>query len=156
MASAVLPFANDLPDESGSSLIINRIPSWQGCAVQFGRPLLAVLACADNPGRTAKIFAKQTRKALADAVELRPYELIDSRRQAIPVSHQCAQPPQLLESKGGYAYGLAFRRDQGMSPLRCFRRKGKFGQCSGLGHWSSYSRQRTIVILIMSITLVLP
>ena len=93
MASAVFPFANDLPDESGSLLIINKISSRQGCAVQFGLPLLAVLAGAENPGRPAKVFAQQESKAFADAVELRSYELIDFRRQMIAVSHQCAQLP---------------------------------------------------------------
>ena len=38
---------------------------------------LAILARAEDPGRPAEILAQQAPKAFADAIELRPDELID-------------------------------------------------------------------------------
>jgi hypothetical protein len=79
--------------------------------VRFRRPALAVLALAENPGWAAEVFTQQAPKAFADAIELRPDELIDLGRQAIAVSQQSAQLPQFPESERGHSYGLAIRSD---------------------------------------------
>jgi hypothetical protein len=79
-ASGVFPFADDLPDESNSTLIINRIPSGQSGVIRFRHPELTVFACAENPRRPAKIFTQQPAKAFSDAIALWLNELMNSGR----------------------------------------------------------------------------
>jgi hypothetical protein len=140
-ASGIFPFAHNLPDEPGCALIIQRIPSRQRSAIRFFRPALAVLACAENPRWPAEVFTQQAAKSLADAIEVRPDELMDSGRQAIALPHQCPQLPQLPESERGHAHGMAVGSDKRMPPFKRSRRKKRLRHCSGLFHWLSYSRQ---------------
>jgi hypothetical protein len=76
-ASGVFPFADDLLDERGRMIVIEGIPSRQRCMIRFRRPALAVFACAENPGRPAKIWAQQTPEAFGNAIKLRPDEFVN-------------------------------------------------------------------------------
>ena len=105
----MLPFADDLPNDFLCAGFVQRVSSGQCRSIRFFRPALAVLACAENPRWPAEVFTQQAAKSLADAIEVRPDELMDSGRQAIALPHQCAQLPQFPESESGHTNGLTIR-----------------------------------------------
>jgi hypothetical protein len=152
--ASILPPCRYRPDDFLGAGLVQGIPSRQRGAVRFRRFALAIFARAENPGRSAEVFAEQAPKAFTEAIELRPDEFVNPRRQAIAVSQQRAQLPKLPESESRHPDGLPLRSNQRVPPFRRSRRKG-LRQCSCLGHWLSYSRQRGTVMLSVRIILFL-